>query len=63
MYVQPKLDAFTDDIRLLSTTQISFAVLKRLGFSIGLEIAWDSNPPVTLDALDSTMTFGVVWKF
>lgn len=62
-FVQPRLDAFFDDLRVLSITDIAFNVVDRLALTIGFEIAWDSDPPDAVEELDTTLLFGLAWGF
>lgn len=54
LYVQPRLtDA--SDTRLLSDSQITFQVTKRLSFATSFSVAYDSRPPATIKRLDTAL--------
>ncbi|TNF28690.1 MAG: DUF481 domain-containing protein [Deltaproteobacteria bacterium] len=62
-YLQPRVDAFTSDLRVYSITNLAISVAKELALTLGFELGYDSEPPVGVDDLDTTLTFGISWGF
>ncbi|MCP4447304.1 MAG: DUF481 domain-containing protein [Myxococcales bacterium] len=61
VYVQPRLtDA--SDIRLLSETQLTFKMTKRLSFTSSLTIAYDSRPPDAVKRLDTALSSSISFE-
>jgi hypothetical protein len=54
MYAQPRLDQFSD-VRVLCETSLLAKSTKRLGLKIALASAYDSEPPVDVVPLDTTL--------
>jgi len=62
-YLQPRLDALTSDVRIYSTTSLAVSLVKELALTFGFEVGYDSEPPIGVDGLDTTLTFGISWGF
>ena len=54
-YFQPRLDAFLDDLRLLSQSHLVVKLTDRLAVTLGLVIAWDRRPPIGVEELDTSL--------
>jgi hypothetical protein len=54
MYAQPRLDHFSD-VRILCETSLLAKTSKRFGLKLALTSAYDSDPPVDVAHLDSTL--------
>ncbi len=52
-YVQPRLDAPLDDVRVLSETTLRVKLTERLGLGVGVVFAYDSAPPMDVKLLDT----------
>lgn len=54
VYVQPRLTDVSDT-RLLSDSQVTFQITKRLSFATSFSLAYDSRPPATIKRLDTAL--------
>lgn len=61
-YVQPRLND-PSDIRLLSDSGLTIAVTTKLSLTTAFSVAWDSEPPETVNKLDTALTTTVTYSF
>jgi len=62
-YLQPRFDAFADDVRVSSETDLVVSLAKRLAITLGFDLAYDAEPPAGVDSLDTALTVGLSWGF
>lgn len=63
VYYQPRLDAFGSDYRVLNETQLALRFSRSLAMAFTVTIAYDANPPTTVETLDTTTIVSLTWGF
>jgi hypothetical protein len=61
-YVQPRLDT-TDDLQLLSETSVESKLGARLSLVNSLVVAYDGDPPETVDSLSTALKISIAVTF
>jgi hypothetical protein len=62
LYVQPRLTRFSD-VRLLNETLLAVDANKRITFTTGFVLTYDTAPPATVSRLDTQLRTGIGVKF
>ncbi len=61
VYLQPRLTG-ASDVRLLSESQITFKITRRLSYTTSFTIAYDSRPPDTIKKLDTALISSITFQ-
>lgn len=61
-YIQPRLDAF-DDVRLLSQSRLTVALLGPLSLDVTFDLHYDAEPPDDTESLDTSLRTGIAVRF
>lgn len=62
-YFQPKLDEFTDDLRVLSQSHLVVKLTDTLSLVTGFVLSWDSRPPIGVSELDTSTDLKLAFGF